>query len=162
MAAELGQINTNTQVVEASDIGAPNGVAGLDANGKVPVDQLGLRENSVCFGGNNGWAQTNNTAWTNRAAFVFPGTNKVLTPSKINALVWGNAGAGATGADIRIVDVTNSQVIATVLGVGTSPTVITDMGVLSNIPAGEAIFVVQIRRLGPSGQARVSSLTLEY
>jgi hypothetical protein len=127
------------------------------------TDRLTFKRAMVtCFVGNNGYIQTTSTSWTTRAGFVFPGTDKLGSLSKINAIVWGNAGGGATGADIRIIDVTNAQVICSVLGVGTSATTITDMGVLSNLPSGEALFAVQIRRLGPSGQARVSSITMEY
>ena len=40
MSAELGQINTNTVVLEEADKGVANGVAELDANGEIPLDQF--------------------------------------------------------------------------------------------------------------------------
>jgi hypothetical protein len=125
------------------------------------TDRMSLiRGLALAFGGNNGFAQTTNVAYTTRAGFVFPGTDKIGDISKINAIVFPNG--AATGVDMRILDATNALVICEVLNVTTGATTITDMGTISNLPTGEAVFTIQIRRLGPGGQARVSSITMEY
>jgi hypothetical protein len=86
-------------------------------------------------------------AYERVSAFPFPGTAVIPTITKINALVRRNGAANSVA--IRIYDVTNAQVIAEVTGITTlDETAITDLGTISNLPAGEATFEIQLNTDG--------------
>lgn len=105
--------------------------------------------NFVISGQSAPYFDTNSTSYQEACAFIFPGTTAIGTPTKIQAIFYRISGAAGTG-EIRILDVTNSLVIAELTGVNTGSGVetIQDLGVISNLPAAEAIFEVQIRRQG--------------
>lgn len=101
----------------------------------------------------NDAVQTTSGTYERVGAFVFPGTDIVASLSKINAIVRRNG--AATSASIRIYDVTNVNVIAEATGITTTDeTVFTDMGAISNLPSGEAMFEIQMLRVGAGGGAR--------
>ena len=104
--------------------------------------------------------QSNATTYERVAAFPFSGTAVIPTISKINALLRRNG--AATSVSMRIYDITNAQVIAEVTGVTTlDETAITDLGVISNLPAGEATFEIQLLKVGGTGGARAFLSGLE-
>jgi len=72
-------------------------------------------------------------------------------PASIKAIAFMT---GATSYSIRVVDLTNGGlVVAEQTGlVNTTPAII-DLGAITNIPAGDAIFEVQMLRVGSGGQA---------
>jgi hypothetical protein len=108
----------------------------------------------------NDVVQSSSLTYERVAAFPFPGTSE-MSISKINALIRRNG--AATSVSMRIYDVTNAQVIAEVTGVTTlDETLITDLGTISNLPAGEATFEVQLLRVGGTGGARAFCSGIEF
>jgi hypothetical protein len=93
--------------------------------------------------------QSGSITYERVAAFPFPGT-AVTSVSKINSLLRRNG--AATSVSMRIYDITNAQVIAEITGVTTlDETVISDLGTISNLPAGEATFEIQLLSTGGGG-----------
>jgi hypothetical protein len=87
--------------------------------------------------------QTGSATYERRSAVIFPGTSVIPSISKINALVRRNG--NATSASIRIYDSTNANVIAELTGVTTlDENQISDLGTISNLPSGEAVFEIQL------------------
>lgn len=86
--------------------------------------------------------------YTEKADFIFPGTTQIGSSSfKIKAIAKSNEGVDQTkGIDIRVYDVTNSLVIAEVVDVFNNTKQIIDLGSVSNLPSGEAIFEFQGRK----------------
>ena len=102
---------------------------------------------------------TSNAAYTTMARFVYEGSIDVGTPIVMKIIA---ATPDATSYDLRIFDVTNTLTIAEVTGqVNTTPVVV-DLGTISNIPTGAAVFEVQLLRTGTGGQtAEVSAFSME-
>jgi hypothetical protein len=101
----------------------------------------------LAFGGaSDPYFSTQNAAWTTVAIFHFGGTTALGAPSKIKGI--GYKDANPTAWEIRVLDTTNATTIVTKTGnTGTVPEIV-DLGTLSNLPAAEAIFEVQIQRNG--------------
>ncbi len=116
-------------------------------------------EISWAAGTSNG-VDTTNGAYTVVATFIFAGTTSIGSPTSIKAICETDA---TTSADIRIQDVTNVQTIAELTGWTDASPAIKDLGTISNLPSGEAIWEVQIFRTGTGGQfARAYSLCVEF
>jgi len=99
----------------------------------------------------NDAAETTATSYAIVSELIFAGTTMLGTPTEIKAIL---EMTGATNMDIRIFDVTNALVIVEKLGnVVPIPTIV-DLGALSNLPTGEAIWEVQLRRTGGTGSSR--------
>ena len=105
-------------------------------------------------------AQTTSTAYARVGAFPFPGTAVIPTISKINGILRKNG--AATSMSARIYDITNAQVIAEVTGIiNLDATVITSFGSVSNLPIGEAVFEIQLLRVGTgNGRAFISGIEI--
>jgi hypothetical protein len=117
----------------------------------------GLKSGWIAF---NDVVQSSSLTYERVAAFPFPGTAIIPSLSKINALVRRNG--AATSVSIRIYDATNALVIAEATGITTlDETAITDLGTISNLPAGEATFEIQLLRVGGPGGARAFCAGLE-
>lgn len=78
--------------------------------------------------------------------FIYRGSDTVAIPGSIEAVVFKDIGAATM--DIRIFDFTNAIVIAEMTGITDTIPTIQDLGTLSNIPAAQAIWEVQARRVG--------------
>jgi hypothetical protein len=132
MATPFGQINTTTLMDTSADVDAK-------------IGDLSLSNSEwISFGGN---VQTTSSSYEKVASFIFPGTSVVPDVSKINALVRRNGSADSMS--IRIYDVTNMNSVAELTGVtNTDEAVISDLGAISNLPAGEATFEVQLLVVG--------------
>lgn len=100
------------------------------------------------------------TSYKVMSEFMFPGTTETGIPSKIE-LVAGSATA-SFGADFKIFDRTNSLTIAEVLNHISLIRVILNMGTLSNLPAGAAIFEIQGRKPAPGQKAEMSALRMKF
>lgn len=83
-------------------------------------------------------------------SFIFGGTNDWGILDQALALTRQSQDGGGRSHDIRIQDVTNATTIAEVLGRTGAVTTIHDLGTISNLPAAQAVFELQIRRNGPS------------
>lgn len=78
------------------------------------------------------------------ATFIYPGSSSVAAITKIKAILY-TSSSSVTGK-IKIYDVTNANTIAT-FGSGTnstSPYNIVDLGTVSSLPTGPAVFSVQV------------------
>ena len=96
------------------------------------------------------------------AAFKFEGTSSeaIQGVSAIEVL----SSTEGSDYDVRIVDVTNNNVICEITGLSGNDDldVINDMGTLSNMPSNEAVFEVQVRKNGGGKNTNVtiSQLTI--
>ena len=95
--------------------------------------------------------ETNSSTYVLARSFIFRGTTTMGTPTNIKAISYGDP--GSTSA-VRIFDLTNSLVIAEKTGIVDSVATIQDLGILSNLPTGEAIWEIQFRRTTGSGPDR--------
>lgn len=117
----------------------------------------GIRSSFISF---NDVVQSSSLTYERVAAFPFPGIAIIPSLSKINALVRRNG--AAESVSIRIYDATNAKVIAEATGITTlDETAITDLGTISNLPAGEATFEIQLLKVGGPGGARAFCAGLE-
>jgi len=91
--------------------------------------------------------------------FIFSGSNKVGIPKKIKATVF--IEKISSPANIRIRDITNSNTIAEKTNITNTLEEIIDLGNISNIPTGEAIFEIQTNTTGGKF-VYISSLLFEF
>jgi hypothetical protein len=98
-------------------------------------------------------------SWAVVSDFVFRGTTARGTPSAIKAIA--HVGDVAESGQIRIYDYTNSQVICTVTGITSLTKTLYNLGTLSNLPAGEAIFEIQMQTTAGK-EFYLRSLIVEY
>lgn len=96
---------------------------------------------------------TNSTSYSTHGKIIFPGTTKMGTPTGIFV----NAYSNASSYDIRIRDVTNGNTIAELTGQTNTSYAMKDLGTLSNLPAGRAVFEVQLLISGGFGKDAYSS-----
>ena len=87
-------------------------------------------------------ADTINNNYVIVGRFAFRGTTILGTPTNIKAVV---VMSGANPGDIKIFDVTNSLQIVEKTGISNTTVAIIDLGALSNLPTGEAMFELQLR-----------------
>ena len=133
-----------------------------DDGGSDEIDAGGLsgeladpqKQKALAFGGDP--LSTQSTSYVTFYHFIFPGTTKMGTPSAIKVLL---SKVGNPTVDVRIHDITNSNTICSVSeqSPSTYPNIdIKDMGTLSNLPTGEAIFLVEaLRNFGGGPSAAV-------
>lgn len=162
MSNQLGNITPSTPILETSDVGVANGVAGLDSSGLIPISQLNPQVICCSFTRNNSnFLQNNGSVYETSAKLIYPGTSITGTHSTILCNAWNFGGASI---DIRVIDLNNGNaVVAEVLGITTTSTInIADLGTLSNLPASQSNFAVQVRLNGGGmgDQARISSITM--
>lgn len=83
---------------------------------------------------------------------VFRGTSAMGTPTSMKVTAW--ADSGGTCA-VRVYDVTNSKVICSNESITNTVKTAIDLGALSNLPTGEAVWEIQIYRKVGSGGIKV-------
>jgi hypothetical protein len=118
-------------------------VAANDIANKNYVDRSRIFTLSFATSSSN-YVQVNSSAtYTAVADFIFPGTSVIGTPTAF--LI--EASMSATNANRfmrwRIFDVTNALVVCTSASTNSSTMAIINMGVISNVPSGQAIFQIQ-------------------
>lgn len=91
--------------------------------------------------------------------FRFPGTNNVDGPSAIHIV--GKKDSNPTSYDVKIVDLTNTQIIAEITGVTNTAFAIVDLGTISNVSATEAQWRLEARRNGSPGSVQIEGLTIQ-
>ena len=89
---------------------------------------------------------TSSTAYVALLAFRFGGSGAWGTPSEMKVVA--RVEQATRPGDIRIFDVTNGLAIAEVTGLTSLVDAIVDLGIISNIPATEAIFELQAKKVG--------------
>ena len=152
----------------ATDV--PKGSLIIDADGNVYTkmdDGATTRVNRcaptthILTGGNTTpYWETENAAYETVAAFMYPGGDCCCAPKSAKFVI---ETTGDAQVDMRIQDVTNTQTIAELTGQTSSgPTIKTD-SVLTNLPPGEAVFEVQIKKSAGAGgnKTRIYSASLE-
>jgi hypothetical protein len=122
------------------------------------IEQV-IKEKHVCIymnGGNYGYGFTYYTPYLVIGIFRFAGSDAAGAIQKIEAS--GFRTGNSTSWDVKVYDVTNAQTIAEADPGGTSlDTVETiDMGAVSNVPTGPALFEIQIKRTGGTGNPEVA------
>ena len=86
--------------------------------------------------------------------FIFPGSTQGGTPASVKALAFI---ISATEMAVKIYDATNAKTIAEKTGITNADTgILTDLGTLSNISSGAAVWEVQIKRTVGSGAQQVA------
>lgn len=95
------------------------------------------------------------------AQFIYPGTDNVAPILRLKANLWNEDNTAASGVIIQVYDITNSTIIATSASnaTPTSSANIVDLGVVSNLPASQAVFQIQVRTV-QSGEAKPGSAKL--
>lgn len=104
----------------------------------------------------------NNTSYTVDYAFYFRGTVDLGIPNNIKVVVQDDA--SSSKFDVRIFDITNSLVIAEKLDIepGSIPINI-DLGTLSNLPTGEAVWEVQSKKSVVAGdRGKMYGITVKF
>jgi len=122
----------------------------------------GIATINFSYTGENGdGAETKSASYETVASFIFEGSTALAVISAIKVIV---SADGATSGSIRIFDFTNTQVIAELSMFTETSQVIKDLGTISNVPAGEALFEVQLLKTGGGGAARVlcSSVQVKF
>ena len=95
--------------------------------------------------------EVNSTAWLVAVSFPFPGTDETFpTLFEIVGSRNGTQGAG----EARLYDLTNSQEIAFLSWTTTEKSVYQDLS-LQNLPTGDALFEVQMRKSGGGGADKI-------
>lgn len=88
--------------------------------------------------------ETGSTSYVVFNRFIFAGTTALGTPTKIQII--GQVKQAAKTGSVRVFDLTSGLVIAeTVDGLDTETPKIIDMGTLSNLPTGQAIWEIQLK-----------------
>lgn len=101
---------------------------------------------------------TNSTTFVAASRFGYPGNNN-LTSIPNNITVVCSAASDTSTGEYRVQDITNAQTIATaILNTNIAPTV-QSLGTVSNLPANQAVFEVQFRKV-TGGQARLGFIRL--
>jgi len=107
---------------------------------------------NVSFSGSDGsGVETGSLIYEVLGNVIYQGSSFVGEISKINAIVHI---FNATSGDIRIFDVTNANTIAELTGFTDTIPTINDLGSISNLPSGEALFELQLLRTGGPGSSR--------
>lgn len=100
------------------------------------------------------------------AQFIYPGTNSVAPILKLKANLWNEDAIIADGIIVQVYDITNSTIIATsaINATPTNSANIIDLGVISNLPASQAVFQIQVRTIATGeekpGSAKLASLLI--
>ena len=90
------------------------------------------------------------TTYKAKGRWLFQGSTIEGTPTLIKIIA--EVASGSTGS-IRLFDATNSLVIVEKTGISSTTPSIIDMGTISNVPTGEAIFEIQLKNsLGEVGE----------
>ena len=95
---------------------------------------------------------TNNITYTKFGSYTYLGTSREKTLKSIYFV--GYMDAGITNYSVRILNITNNLVIAERTFTNTIELSL-DMGVLTNVPTGQATLEMQLRKNGGSNNQRV-------
>lgn len=104
--------------------------------------------------------QENSNTYVSVAKITYAGTNTLGVPTKIISNVWND---GGTSVSIRVVDITNAQVIAELTGITSANDFnLENLGTLSNLPLLPALFQIELLQNGGGmgDNAKISSLTI--
>jgi hypothetical protein len=161
-AREAGAINRVGVGADGTVLAADSAVApGVAWKTPVSVDP-GSRQIDYSYGNNsNPYIFTASSVYLVVAEFIFPGTTVLGgTLTDIRAIFGSND--AVLGASIRVFDQTNALVIAELTGLVSVPRIIASLGAIMNVPAGEALFEIQMKRDAAGAQAQMSALSVFF
>ena len=159
--------NLNAITVHNGIVGATeNNLISFDSNG-LPKDsnhkaaEINIAKNIVITlcGNVNNYLFTNNLFYTTFNAFVFSGTGIAGIPANIKIVA--HIEKAEDSCLVRIYDVTNSKVICEKSGIVNLTPEVIDLGSLSNLPIGNAVFEIQAKSTD-GDEIRISSLAINY
>jgi hypothetical protein len=143
-----GALITITETNDGGNETITLGAQGAADEGK--LKEIGFHDNSQPD------VSISSSSYSVLASFIYGGSTAVGAPTYMKAILH----TSATSGDIKIFDSTNAQTIAT-KNFTNSTKLIIDLGTLSNIPTGEAIFEVQMKRTG-GGNAYLAALNMGW
>ena len=123
------------------------------------IDQLNLQKNDInfCF---SRALESDRQNYSVEARFIFRGSAVLGEPSAIKIIA--EVASAVDPGDVRIYDKTNDKQIAEITGIDVEDVVIYDMGQLSNISEGEAMWEVQLRVPTKGDSIEVKALTIQW
>jgi len=108
--------------------------------------------------GSSKHVSTNSPTYESLAHLVYAGSDAVGPILEFNLNAWVSMNTG----DVRVYDLTSGLEIAELAGIsGTAESTVGDMGAISNLPTGPAVFEVQGKKNG-GATVFIASLELEY
>ena len=156
-------LSGNVNFVLPSSNGTTDQILSWNASGNTEwINNISNSNSSLPLSFRYNPATTTSSPYQVVSSFVYRGTNTDNTVTDILAVA-STSNSAATG-QVRVFDLTNSLVIAESAAFGPTNTtkIIVDLGTISNLPTGQAIFEVQLRRLpgGGGGQSELRSIQL--
>ena len=148
--------------------GVEHVVQGVGSNGQIlqadSTQASGLRwaDNKKCIVSSKNMLKTTSSAWTRMDHFIYPGSS-IAASNVSRILVNADADPGVT-YKLRIYDVTSGTEIAVVTGKNNQNPEVINMGVLNNVPSGDALLEVHAARTAGTGTngAVYHSVMVEY
>jgi hypothetical protein len=135
------------------------GAGGDIAEGWIPNNVGGYNRGFATNSDTNPYISTTSTSYQSISQFIFPGTTGLHGPPD-TALVIGSAASDGSTSGFRIQDITNTLTIAESAAATTNVAeAIIDLGSVSNLPTGQAVFEIQIKRT-TGGAARLHFINL--
>jgi hypothetical protein len=103
---------------------------------------------------------TKNATYTTMYSFSYPGSD-ITTLDKVSCM--SSMDVGVTSYDVRLFDITNSQVIFSI-NLNHTVQVVSSISTFNNLPSTDAVFEVQARKNGGSGNQNiyVDDITVIY
>lgn len=123
------------------------------------IDQLNLQKNDIHFSFEPS-LETDRQNYRVGSRFIFRGSAVLGTPSAIKAII--EIASALAPGDIRIYDKTNDNQICELTGIDVEDVLIYDLGPLSNISEGEAIWEIQIRVPSQGDIIEVKALNVHW
>lgn len=117
----------------------------VDNNGNLKIGSTILdKVINLAFG--NPYNATFSSSYTATGYYRFPGTSITGSPSSVKAIL--SRSSGATSMSCKIYDITNSLAICEKTGVTNTAPAVHNLGNISNLSTGEAIWGIQIKKTG--------------
>lgn len=104
--------------------------------------------------------ETNSSSYIATVSFIFPGTTSRGIPQTIKTIA-SNSKADTSG-NVKVFDVTNAATIAEKTAISGETKAIVDLGTLSNLPSGEAVFELQFKRNAGTGTFRLHAMAINF
>jgi len=108
----------------------------------------------------NPYIQVTSAQYAIAAKFIFNGTSLLGIPTNIKVSY--QVQNSSYPASIKLYDITNKTTIVEKTGLTSTAETIVDLGALSNLPASQAVFELQMKTTSSYIWVRASSLTMEF
>lgn len=146
-------LTNNPHAVSSAQVGAYTQAEVNALDNKAKCIEITLSGNA------NNYLFAKSATYAVLSRFVFKGTTILGSPTNIKAII--HVKTAAKPGDVRIYDLTNANVICEVTGVSSLVPITVNLGTLSNLPSGEAMFEVQAK--DPlADEIYVSGIVMEF